>query len=165
MPHDAYDPVGFNITCGDVRVGLVTDIGVPTTLTRERLKNCHAVIIESNHDENLLKDSARPWALKQRILGRQGHLSNEQTAEVVRDIAHSELQHVFLAHLSEDCNRGDLAVDTARKALQDIGNDHVEVSLGYPDKVSQTWSFKIEEPLITPSELKRPSRPEPLELF
>ena len=116
-------------------------------LTRERLKNCHAVIIESNHDENLLRDSARPWSLKQRILGRQGHLSNEQTAEVVRDIAHPDLQHVFLAHLSEDCNSGELAVNTAKKALDDHGHGHVEVSLGYPNKVSTTWNFKVREPL------------------
>ena len=176
VPHDAFDPVGYNITCGDVRIGVVTDIGVPTTLTRERLKNCNAVIIESNHDENLLKDSSRPWSLKQRILGRQGHLSNEQTADVLRDIAHPGLEHVFLAHLSEDCNSEELAVKTTKAALAEKGGEHVEVTLGYPDKVSVTWQFQgggggssVESVSITESvelpEATSSSLPKPMELF
>lgn len=140
VPHDAYDPVGFVVSSGPVRVGVVTDMGVPTTLIRERLRTCHVVIVEANHDERLLQNAARPWHLKQRILGRQGHLSNEAAAEMLGEIAGPGLQQVFLAHLSEDCNRGELALQATELRLKKAGHAHIRVSLTYPDRVSDVWS-------------------------
>ena len=140
VPHDAYDPVGFVIGTKDgSRVGIVTDMGVSTSLIRERLRGCRAIVIEANHDEELVKKADRPWSLKQRILGRQGHLSNAGAAATVVDIAGPGLQHVYLAHLSKDCNRGELALRTARKALDKAGYSRVKVSLTFPDKTSEVW--------------------------
>ncbi|MFT5125005.1 MAG: phosphoribosyl 1,2-cyclic phosphodiesterase [Kiritimatiellia bacterium] len=142
VPHDAYDPVGFHITCGDVRVAACTDLGLPTALIRQRLKHCHALILEANHDELLLQESPRPWSLKQRVLGRQGHLSNAQAGEVLREIAHDDLQQVFLAHLSEDCNRGELALAAAHKYLADTPHVPPRVSLTYADQISDFWTYE-----------------------
>ncbi len=138
--HDAYDPVGFVVSAGPVRVGVVTDIGVSTHLVRERLKHCRALIIESNHDARLLADARRPWPLKQRIAGRQGHLSNQHAAELIAASAGPDLSHVFLSHLSVDCNRPELAMETAQTELLRQGQAHVRVQLTFPDRVSAVWS-------------------------
>jgi phosphoribosyl 1,2-cyclic phosphodiesterase len=137
VPHDSYDPVGFIISWGVTRVGVVTDMGMATTLTRQRLRNCHALVVEANHDEDLLKDADRPWALKQRILGSQGHLSNRQAAELLTEVAWPELRAVFLAHLSAECNKPDLAVRTIRQALDQSGHAHVDIKLTYADRPSE----------------------------
>jgi len=134
VPHDAYDPVGFIVGDGKVRVGLVTDIGMPTGAIRERLRGCAAIVIESNHDERLLRDADRPWALKQRIAGRQGHLSNRQAGELLAEVAGSDLKTVFLAHLSSECNRPEIAVRTVSDILQKAGHGNVSVKLTYPDR-------------------------------
>lgn len=141
VPHDAYDPVGFTIARDGARVGIVTDIGMPTNLVRERLRGCRALIVESNHDDDLLQQADRPWSLKQRIRGRQGHLSNEGAGALLCDVAGRDLEQVFLAHLSADCNRAELALRTARAALDGAGHTHVRVALTYPDRISETWSI------------------------
>lgn len=140
VPHDAYEPVGFTISAAGVKVGVVTDMGMATTLIRAQLRNCHAVVLESNHDEKMLRDAKRPEYLKQRILGRQGHLSNKAAAELLSEIAGPDLDAAFLAHLSRDCNKGELALQVAQRELQQAGHHHVRVLLTYPDKVSEMWS-------------------------
>ncbi|MGD9781719.1 MAG: MBL fold metallo-hydrolase [Kiritimatiellia bacterium] len=137
LPHDAYDPVGFILSCGSSRVGIATDLGMPTQLARERLRGCQLVVMEANHDETLLHNSFRPWSLKQRILGRQGHLSNETAAELLADIAGDTLQQVFLAHLSRECNNLDLALLTVRRRLAAAGLGHIRVLPTYPDHPSE----------------------------
>jgi len=139
VPHDAMDPVGFIISADKNRVGVITDLGISTTLIRERLRSCQAIVVESNHDTDLLEDANRPWGLKQRIKGRQGHLSNEKAAEMVVEIAGPGLQHVFLAHLSSDCNTAKLARTTMTRALKAAGHDHVRVSVTFPDRISDIW--------------------------
>lgn len=140
VPHDAYDPVGFVVSNGSSRVGVVTDIGVPTSLVRERLRRCHAVVVESNHDEEMLKDAERPWYLKQRIMGRQGHLSNQGAAAMLVEIAGPHLRQVFLAHLSAECNDPDLARKTAHDMLLKAGHAHINVSVTYPDRPTEVWA-------------------------
>jgi phosphoribosyl 1,2-cyclic phosphodiesterase len=139
VPHDAYDPVGFVVHAAGRKIGIVTDVGMVTNVIRERLKDCHAVIVESNHDEGLLQAAPRPWSLKQRIRSRQGHLSNAHAAKILVDIAGPELRQVFLAHLSEDCNRQDLALRTMCDSLEAAGRSQVNVSLAFPDRVSDVW--------------------------
>ncbi len=139
VPHDAYDPVGFIVRCGTARVGIVTDMGMVTSLIRERLRHCQALVIEANHDEMMLQTAARPWSLKQRIRGRQGHLSNQAAASLLAEIAHMGLQQVYLAHLSEDCNRPELAQASITDALAQAGQPHVRVCLTYPDRPSEVW--------------------------
>jgi phosphoribosyl 1,2-cyclic phosphodiesterase len=136
VPHDAYDPVGFLVRCGDAAAAVVTDMGMATALIRERLRQCQVVVVESNHNVGLLHNAARPWSLKQRIAGRQGHLSNEQAARLLVEVGSPRLESVFLAHLSADCNRPDLAVSEVSRALHEGGWPHVRVLLTYPDRPS-----------------------------
>ena len=136
LPHDAYAPVGFVLASGPVRLGIATDLGMPTQLVRERLRGCQLLVLEANHDETLLHSSFRPWALKQRILGRQGHLSNETAAALLADIASDTLQQVFLAHLSRECNNLDLALLTVRRHLEAAGLARIRVLPTHPDKPS-----------------------------
>ena len=142
VSHDAYEPVGFIVASDQVRVGIVTDIGVSTHLVRERLRHCQVLIIESNHDERLLTDARRPWHLKQRIASRQGHLSNQHAAELIAEIAGNDLNQVFLFHLSLDCNRPELALKSTCEALHRQGLDHVQVNLTYADQISAIWATK-----------------------
>lgn len=140
VPHDAYDPVGFVISSGGARIGIATDIGMPTTLIRERLRGCHGIVLESNHDERMLRDSPRPWALKQRILGRQGHLSNRRAAELVAEIAGDTLRQVVLAHVSSECNAPDVAIGEMREALRARGCAHVGIAVA-DDHATAVWRF------------------------
>ncbi|NCA82174.1 MAG: MBL fold metallo-hydrolase [Opitutae bacterium] len=136
LPHDAYAPVGFVLACGASRLGIATDLGMPTQLARERLRGCQTLVLEANHDEMLVNSSFRPWSLKQRILGRQGHLSNETAAALLADIAGDTLQQVFLAHLSRECNNLDLALLTVRRHLESAGLARIRVLPTHPDKPS-----------------------------
>ncbi len=137
VPHDSYDPVGFIITEGVLRVGVVTDLGMPTELVRQRLKDCSVIVLEANHDEDMLRNSGRPWPLIQRILGRQGHLSNHKAGELLADVASTRLHTVFLAHLSRDCNRPALAQHTVSETLRRRGVTHVTLRMTYPDRPSE----------------------------
>ena len=93
ISHDAFDPVGFRLQTATHTVGFVTDLGNATKLVIERLRNLDALVLESNHDEQLLRDDPRrSWALKQRFMGRQGHLSNEGAAAVIGEVTSDRLQ-------------------------------------------------------------------------
>lgn len=140
VSHDAYEPVGFIVSSGNMRAGIVTDIGVSTHLVRELLRGCRVLVIEFNHDENLLVNANRPWHLKQRIAGRQGHMSNQRSAEMLAEIAGPDLQCVYLSHLSLDCNRPELATTIATKALRRRGCEHVRVELTSAGRISQVWT-------------------------
>lgn len=146
IPHDAYEPVGFTLHCEEGRIGIALDVGTPTTLVRERLRGCHALVVEANHDEHLLQEAPRPWALKQRIRSRQGHLSNRMAAEMLAEIASPALQQVFLGHLSEDCNCPILAVRTISEALAESGHPHIRVCPTYPDRVAEVWDSSVRPP-------------------
>ncbi len=137
LPHDAYDPVGFVLTHGASRLGIATDLGMATQLTRHHLRGCQLLVLEANHDEVLLKNSLRPWELKRRILSRQGHLSNETAANLLVDVAGDTLRQVFLAHLSSECNDLELALHTVRRRLTDAGFGHVHVCPTHPDRPSE----------------------------
>lgn len=140
ISHDASEPVGFTISAAGVKIGVVTDTGMATTLVRAQLRNCKVVVVESNHDEKMLRDARRPAYLKQRIASRHGHLSNKAAANLLAEIAGPDLHTAYLAHLSRECNRGELALDTAQRGLKEAGHHHVRVLLTYQDRVSETWS-------------------------
>ncbi len=115
LPHDAVDPVGFVCEASGTRVGFATDFGHVTTLVRERLRGVCALLVEANYDQGMLEeDTKRPWSIKQRISSRHGHLSNTQTAELVKDLLAHGLETVVLGHLSRDCNCPDLAAAVLR---------------------------------------------------
>jgi phosphoribosyl 1,2-cyclic phosphodiesterase len=118
VPHDAVEPVGFVIRSCGRSFGFLTDLGHATTLVTESLRGVEGLLIEANYDEGLLQqDTKRPWAIKQRIQSRHGHLSNAAAAETVAQIRHDGLGHLLLGHLSRDCNREELALAAMRKVL------------------------------------------------
>jgi phosphoribosyl 1,2-cyclic phosphodiesterase len=92
--------------------------------------------MESNHDEDMLRAAKRPWSLKQRISGRQGHLSNRQAGELIAELRGPCLQAVLLAHLSADCNTPDLAVAEARSAAATAGVEGVRIEPTFADRAS-----------------------------
>ncbi len=119
VPHDAYDPVGFVFHHKLGSVGFLTDLGYATKLVLERVRCSRALVLEANHDLHLLQeDTKRPWAVKQRILSRHGHLSNDAAAEAAAQLIHSGMEDIYLGHLSSDCNRPELAVKTVRDRLE-----------------------------------------------
>jgi phosphoribosyl 1,2-cyclic phosphodiesterase len=119
VTHDAVDPVGYVLTSAKARLGILTDLGTITELIRDRLRGSTALFVEANYDPQLLEaDTKRPWTTKQRIASHYGHLSNDQAAELVGEIAHPGLKTVVLGHLSEDCNSPELAVSRMRGALE-----------------------------------------------
>ena len=139
VPHDAQDPVGFTIRHGTQTVGVLTDLGHATKLVIERVRDTDVLVLEANHDLKLLQeDAARPWALKQRIMSRHGHLSNDAAATLASEVSGSRLRHVFLAHLSRDCNRPDLAQRVVADKLHQIGASHIAVSVASQDHPSAT---------------------------
>ncbi len=121
VSHDATDPVGFVISDGTSRLGIATDMGEVPDLVRHHLRGCHALLIEFNHDRELLLNSDRAWHLKQRILGRRGHLSNDQASDLLQSVAGEQLHTVFLAHISEECNTPQIASRCAASALAACG--------------------------------------------
>lgn len=139
VPHDAYDPVGFILHCQQICLGILTDLGYATRLVLERIRNCHALLLEANHDVNLLQnDTRRPWSVKQRIFSRHGHLSNAGAAQVIREAAPKQLKYLYLGHLSSDCNTPKLAHDTLREALDSAQSSHVNVEVALQSQVTST---------------------------
>jgi len=117
ISHDAEDPAGFTIRNNGLKIGIATDLGVATTMVKERLKNCHLLILEANHDPEMLINGPYPWPLKQRIQSRVGHLSNGDSRKLLHALTHDALQHVILAHLSETNNTPQKAVHAVGPAL------------------------------------------------
>ena len=117
VTHDACDPVGFRIEGGEGCIGFATDLGIATRLIQEKLKGCRALVLEFNHDEQMLQNGPYPWHLKQRIKSSHGHLSNTQGAGLLEELLHPGLEGVFLSHLSEANNDPALALACARGLL------------------------------------------------
>jgi len=117
LPHDSAAPVGLVLEHKGRRVALATDLGRATELIRKRLEYVDALVIESNHDPDMLMNGPYPWHVKDRIRRNHGHLSNLQMGELLRDVNHAGLKAVVLAHLSEMNNTPGLAEACAREAL------------------------------------------------
>lgn len=130
--HDAADPVGVALVdqCTELRLGIATDLGRPTTQIRHALAKCDFLILEANHDEVLLHTSHYPVSVKRRIASSHGHLSNQAAARLATELMHPRLAGIVLAHLSKECNRPALAEEVVRTALERIGwEGHLEVAL------------------------------------
>lgn len=136
VPHDAVDNFGFTATHQGVKIATLMDFGRITTLITERLRGCAAILIESNHSRDMLKAcDAYPWELKQRILSRLGHISNEDVADWLRDGFDGAAKHIVLAHLSQRANNPYLAKITAEVALQErtpLFPSDTQVTLSFP---------------------------------
>jgi len=120
IPHDAVDPMGFVLKEKECSFGFATDLGYATRLVLESLRGVDGLLLEANYDEDLLqKDTKRPWAVKQRICSRHGHLSNEAAAELLQQLFHEQLRYVALGHLSADCNKEELALAAIHRVIDD----------------------------------------------
>lgn len=121
--HDAADPRAVTVSepSTGLKVGVATDLGRATTPVRHALAGCHFLFLEANHDERRLRDGPYPWAVKQRIGGSRGHLSNRLAAELAVQLLHPGLVGVVLVHLSEQCNEPELARRTVAGPLARAG--------------------------------------------
>lgn len=117
IPHDAADPVGFTFRSEGVKVGFATDLGYVPVSVRDHLRGCDVLLIESNHDVEMLRVGPYPWSVKQRVMSRVGHLSNDALAEFFCSDYDGGATYVVLAHLSEQNNHPELARKAAEKAL------------------------------------------------
>ncbi|MEM6821283.1 MAG: MBL fold metallo-hydrolase [Verrucomicrobiota bacterium] len=137
VPHDAYDPVGFLIQYHGKSVAVLTDLGYVTETVVAKAKGADVIVLEANYDEQLLQsDSKRPWSVKQRIMARHGHLSNEQAAGLLLQISGSPLKHVFLGHMSKDCNKPEVAKEKIREALEGSSFDEVVIHSTFQNRPS-----------------------------
>ncbi len=119
VAHDAKEPLQLTVTTGNKRFGLLTDLGHATPYVTEQLQNLDAMVLEFNHDEEMLRASKYPSFLKQRIAGSYGHLSNVQAAHLLQAISHKGLRHVVAAHLSEQNNHPELVQRVIEVAIDE----------------------------------------------
>jgi phosphoribosyl 1,2-cyclic phosphodiesterase len=136
VPHDAEPTVGFRMRAEGISVGYCTDLGHVTAVVRDRLSGVQVLVLESNHDLDMLRDGPYPWVLKQRVGGRHGHLSNEASAGLLDELVHSDLAFVALAHLSETNNDAALALSLAEDVLRRHGREDVRLVAAAQDVVS-----------------------------
>ncbi|MCL2878483.1 MAG: MBL fold metallo-hydrolase [Acidobacteria bacterium] len=144
VPHDAADPLGFVVEKNGIRIGIALDLGFMSNLVVERLKGCAGIVLESNHDVAMLKAGPYPWALKQRVMSRSGHLSNDAVARYLASDFDGTAEHVVLAHLSRQNNLPDLALLSAQTALEeqaDIRSRQTKLELAFSDKISKTYCY------------------------
>ena len=111
VPHDAREPLQLTCTDGNAKFGVLTDLGHATAHVLAHLKGCHALLLECNHDTDLLAQSSYPAFLKKRVGGLYGHLSNTAAAAIASALSHAGLKHVVAAHLSAHNNRPQLALE------------------------------------------------------
>jgi phosphoribosyl 1,2-cyclic phosphodiesterase len=121
IPHDAADPVGFTFRAEGIRVGVATDLGYLPVSVRDHLRGCDVLVMESNHDLEMLRVGPYPWSVKQRVMSRVGHLSNDALADFFINDYDNSATFVVLAHLSEQNNDPEIARREAEKALATRG--------------------------------------------
>ncbi len=117
IPHDAADPVGFTFRSGGIKIGVCTDLGYMPASVRDNLRGCQVLMIESNHDLEMLRGGPYPWSVKQRVMSQVGHLSNGKLAEFLTGDYDGSAEFLILAHLSELNNHPEIARVTAERAL------------------------------------------------
>lgn len=118
--HDAADPVAFRVVCGNVALGIVTDLGYVSDVVRDRTRECDALVLESNHDLDLLHECFYPAALKHRIRGTKGHLSNVQAGELLRELMSESLRRMQIlvgAHVSENSNHPEIVREELTRSI------------------------------------------------
>jgi phosphoribosyl 1,2-cyclic phosphodiesterase len=140
IPHDTLDPVAFTICNENLKLGICTDLGFVTSLVEHRLQNCDYLYVEANHQPSMVHACSRPPIYKQRVLGRNGHLSNEACGALLKKLHHPKLKHIYLAHLSSECNTPDTALGVIKDHLEDKAST-VDISIAFQDKLSLPLFF------------------------
>lgn len=139
ISHDAADPVGFNLFNNNVKCSVATDLGFATETVKKSLNLSDIIVLEANHDVDMLKNGSYPWHLKKRILSNRGHLSNNDAGWLLARLARRSRTKVMLAHLSQENNRPELAEDTVSGILKEqqceVGQD-ICLTMTYPDRTA-----------------------------
>jgi phosphoribosyl 1,2-cyclic phosphodiesterase len=117
IPHDAVDPVGFCVRAEGIKIGIATDLGYIPDSVKVHLRSCNLLLLESNHELEMLKTGPYPWSVKQRVMGRKGHLSNEVACQFLRTELDTTTDKIILGHLSEHNNHPALVHQAAEQAL------------------------------------------------
>lgn len=141
IPHDASYPLGYSFELGDARCSVATDIGTPTRGVLRNIKDSTVVLLEANHDVQMLRNGLYPAWLKERILSDNGHLSNDATARIASILCRdSEVQRLLLGHISENNNTESLAYDTVKRALDECGSD-IELYVAHQSRRSEVFEI------------------------
>jgi phosphoribosyl 1,2-cyclic phosphodiesterase len=122
IPHDAADPVGFTFRSEGIKAAIATDLGYMPASVKDHIRGCQMLVVESNHDVEMLRIGPYPWSVKQRVLSRLGHLSNDALADFIVNDYDGEAEYLILAHLSEQNNHPEVARTAAERALDRHGN-------------------------------------------
>jgi len=138
IPHDAAEPLGFSYFSGEQKVSLATDIGEINDYIYDNIKGSGTVLLESNHDVEMLRYGSYPYSLKQRILGKSGHLSNENAAKTAVKLAKEGTEHLLLGHLSRENNLPDIAYMTTTNALKNNNINENDIDLKIADRYTPT---------------------------
>lgn len=141
VQHDAVDPVGYVVRYASLKVGVAIDVGTAGRLTEFQLRTCDTLVVESNHDLNMLAASTRPWPVKQRIISPFGHLSNEQTHDLLGKVIAENTRNIILAHISQECNSTQLAESAARRKLTELGREDIRLFTASQDTpLATVWA-------------------------
>lgn len=140
IQHDTPDPVAFTFTVEGRKVGVCTDLGQVTTLVEGALRGCNLLYLEANHEPSMVHACARPMVYKQRVLSRTGHLSNEDAGKLLLKLFHEDLEAIYLAHLSEECNTPEVALRTIVPILNREGYVH-RLRIAPQTQISEPFLF------------------------
>ena len=138
ISHDASEPVGYVFRHGNAKLSIATDLGYVSSVVYEELSNSDVIVLEANHDTELLRMGRYPWNIKRRILSDSGHLSNVAAGEALATLNHPGLQRVYLAHLSKEHNMKELAKMTIQQTLEELNVDYqFEIMNTYEDQATE----------------------------
>jgi phosphoribosyl 1,2-cyclic phosphodiesterase len=142
VPHDALDPVAFTLESQGIKIAVVMDLGYVHEVVKQRVKGCHCLVFESNHDLEMLKVGPYPWHIKQRVMSRTGHLSNLATADFLAEDFDGTAEVLVLAHLSETNNHPEIARLSAEQALaQRAGRERTALHLASQSAPTPVFQF------------------------
>jgi phosphoribosyl 1,2-cyclic phosphodiesterase len=143
IPHDAADPVGYTLIHGDKKISIATDLGHINNHIKDNIRDSNLILLESNHDVDMLKSGSYPYYLKRRILGDHGHLCNEMAGKTLVEIFHDKLKTVILGHLSKENNYPDLAYMSVRNELMEAGievDNILELTVASREETSRVFA-------------------------
>ena len=145
VEHDAADPVAYRVDCGEASMAVVTDLGEYQPEILEHLRDLDALLLEANHDLRMLQAGPYPYYLKQRVMGKQGHLSNDAAGQLLAEIWQPRLEHVLLGHLSKENNYAELAYETVRMELLmgDCGCGKHDVCLAVAPRTARSETIEV----------------------
>ncbi|MCH8266511.1 MAG: MBL fold metallo-hydrolase [Acidobacteria bacterium] len=141
IPHDAVDPVAFRLTAGGIRVAVVTDLGYIPENVKYYLRGCHCLVLEANHDLEMLRNGPYPWFVKQRVMSRDGHLSNHALSNFLSNDFDGTAQVLVLAHLSECNNHPEIARMAATSALEAQNGRETRLAVSSQQQPTEMFRF------------------------